>query len=316
MKMEYTLKNHLKYYLNDNLYGFRTSNLDKYKVIVGKVDLEYYSKITFADEILRVTKLINDKFSHDLVVFFSGGTDSEILIRSFIRLGLKPRLIIIKMTNDYNIEDVHIALQLAKEFNLPLEIIDFDIKDFYYSGEATHYAKEVQCNQIVFLMLWSVALKLGYPAVFGGNVPLTRNTKADPQFWYYTFMENEEAAAIRFSEKYNIPLIYEFFSYTPELMLLWLENSMVKKFIKENKYRIKIESSKNEILKSLIPEIQLRQKTHGFEYLIPFAHECHREFTNNLILRQTDCLDGIPYNTIIKMLKGQNEIQSFPAGHN
>ena len=135
---------------------------------------------------------------------------------------------------------------------------------------------------------------------------LKRNTNTDPSTWHYCFRENEDASAMRFSNLYNIPLVNEYFSYTPELLLYYLEHADIKSLI-SNKYNYKLSSvsSKNAILKKLVPEIRVRKKTHGFEKLLAFNYEATRHMASTQISRLEDSLDGIEYNRIIKMLKGK-----------
>ena len=139
----------------------------------------------------------------------------------------------------------------------------------------------------------------------GGEVLLKRNINTDPSTWYYCLRENEDASAMRFSNKFGIPLVNEYFTYTPELLLYYLENDDIQQLV-TTKYNYKLTSvsSKNNILKKLVPEIRVRKKTHGFENLLSFNYESYRTMTSQQIMRLESSLDGIEYNTIINMLKG------------
>ena len=67
---------------------------------------------------------------------------------------------------------------------------------------------------------------------------LRRHVDVSGSQWYYCFRENEDASAIRFSLKYNIPLVNEWFSYTPEMMGYYLEHSNIQRLI-NNKHNYK-----------------------------------------------------------------------------
>jgi hypothetical protein len=110
---------------------------------------------------------------------------------------------------------------------------------------------------------------------------------------------------MRFSLKYNIPLVNEYFSYTPELMLYYLEHDDIQQLV-TNKYNYKLTSvsSKNSILKKLVPEIRTRTKTHGFEKLLGFNFQAYRQLTGEQIMRLESSLDGIEYNQICNILRG------------
>lgn len=304
--MNFTHNNHLKYSINDIVYGYRNTSFDKYTVSVGKIDKDHYKKNNYQRELLRTADLIYKDYGSDFALFLSGGTDSEIVLRNFLDIGVKPKCFTIKFKDDYNISDVSEAAELAKELDVKLEYIDFDVKDFLYSGEASEFGQQLQCTQITYLMVYHSILKTGLPAVMGGELLLKRNINTDPSTWYYCLRENEDCSAMRFSLKYNLPLVNEYFSYTPELMLYYLEDPDIQQLV-NTKYNYKLTSvsSKNNILKKLLPEIRVRKKTHGFEKLLGFNYEAYRQLSSDQILRLEPSLDGIELSTCVKMLKGE-----------
>jgi len=304
--MNFTHNNHLQYYVSDRLYGTRQTAIEKFKVSVGSIDNDRYSSSNYNNELIRSAELISKDLGNDVVLFLSGGTDSEIVARSFVKLGLKPKCYTIKFKDDYNLSDVKEATELANDLNLQLEYIDFDVKDFLLSGEAIEFGKELQCSQLTYLMVYHSIRKIGAPSVMGGEVLLRRNVNTNPMSWYYCFREDEDASAMRFSLKYNLPLVNEFFSYTPELLLYYLEHSDILNLIQtQYNYKLTSVSSKNAILKKLCPDIRVRTKTHGFEQLTGFNYEASRELFRNIIPRLEPSLDGVNYNEVIDMLKGK-----------
>ena len=303
--MNFTHKNHLTYTIGNKLYGHRENSFEKFKVNVGVIDQAHYNQSNYYNELRRTADLIYTDLGKDFALFLSGGTDSEIVARNFLDIGIKPICYTIKFKDDYNASDVNEAIDLAKELNLPLHIIDFDVKDFLYSGEASEFGKNIQCTQITYLMVYHSIMKIGSPAVMGGELVLKRDISTNPSTWFYNFRENEDASAMRFSLKYNIPLVNEYFSYTPEMMLYYLEDVDIQQLV-TNKYNYKLTSvsSKNAILKKLVPEIRVRKKTHGFEKLLGFNFEAYRQLTGEQLLRLEPSLDGIEYKQICNMLKG------------
>lgn len=303
----YTENNHLKYTIGDRLYGHRLTSVEKFKVDVGTVDPDLYSNSTYVSEMDRVATSVYNEFGKDLVLFLSGGTDSEMVARSFVNIGKSPKCAVIRFVGGYNDSDVLEAIEIAKDLNLDLEVIDFDVKDFYNSGAAADLGIQIQCTQVTYLMVYHNILKLGRPAVMGGEVLLTRNVTKTGSNWYYTFRENEDASAMRFSEKYNIPLVNEWFSYTPELLLHYLEDPDICSLI-ENRYNYKLTSvsSKNAILRKLYPNIRPKIKTHGFERLLGFNFEAYRSLAKDQIRRLEPSLDGIPIDIVLEKLRGTN----------
>ena len=301
----FTYKNHLKYNIGGREYGYRQNGTEKYSVKIGSVDFDHYRKNNYKKEIARIADLVLKDLGKDFVLFLSGGTDSEIVLRSFLDIGFKPKCCTIKFKDDYNCQDVLESIEVAKELDVSLDIIDFDVKDFYYSGQAEEFAREIQCTQITYLMIYYHVYKLGLPSVMGGELLLTRNISSSSNYWYYTFRENEDASAMRFSNRYKIPLVNEYFSYTPEIMLYFLESTFGVQNLLNDKYKLTSVSSKNDILKRLYPCVRKKIKTHGFEKLLAFNYECYKNILKNEYRRLESSLDGIPLDTVIKKLKNE-----------
>lgn len=303
--MKFTHNNHLRYTIGDREFGYRENSYEKYNVTIGQIDKDHYRTSNYKQELYRTADLIYQDYKSDIALFLSGGTDSEIVARNFVDIGIKPKCFVIKFKDDYNSSDVNEAIDLAAELDLDLNIIDFDVKDFLYSGEATEFGRELQCTQITYLMVYHSIKKIGMPSVMGGEVFLKRNINTDPSTWIYCIRENEDASAMRFSLKFNLPLVNEYFSYTPELLLYYLEDPDITNLV-TTKYNYKLTSvsSKNAILKRLVPKIRVRKKTHGFERLLGFNFEAYRQLTYEQIMRLESNVDGIEINKAINILKG------------
>lgn len=305
----FTHNNHLKYSIGGRDYGKRETGLEKYQVTLGNIDSDEYKKTSWRQELRRTADLVLNDLGKDLVVFLSGGTDSEIVVRNFLEIGFKPRCAIIRFKDDYNDYDVKSAEELCQDLDIDLMYLDFDVKDFYYSGRAAELATEIQCCQITYLTVYENIRKLSAPAIMGGELFLSKKVERKNKFWYYVFRENEDASAMRFSNHYQIPLVNEWFSYTPEMVLHFLNDPDIKKLISDRiPHKLSSVSSKNKILKKLFPEIKKRIKTHGFERLRALNFECYVALGNQCLIRRTEgSLDGIPIEKTFNMLRNKNE---------
>jgi hypothetical protein len=139
----------------------------------------------------------------------------------------------------------------------------------------------------------------------GGEALLTRHVTLNDSYWYWTFRENEDASAMRFSIKYNLPLVNEWFSYTPELLLCYLEDPEIAELVSNHyNYKLTSVSSKNRILRRLCPYVTEKRKTHGFEQLLAFNYASYRDTASVVIPRLEPSLDGIRYENVIRQLRG------------
>lgn len=301
--MNFTYNNHLKYYIGDKLYGYRNDPCEKYSVEVGKIDHDHFKKSSWVNEQYRTADIIRKQYGKEFALMFSGGTDSEIVLRSFLKIGTKPRIFFIRFKNGFNHSDYLEALEISKSLNIKLETIDFDIIDFYQSGQAKEFSIELQCRQIAYLTIYYHIKNLQLPSVMGGEMLFQRNVSIKGGKWYYCFRENQDASAIRLSLKYNIPLVNEWFSYTPEMMLYYLNHPKINQLITDRyNYKISSVSTKNEILTEYFPEVKKREKTHGYENLLGFNMETFRQLISGYPKRLESSLDGIYINDLKNML--------------
>lgn len=308
--MNYTYNNHLCYTIGDRKFGFRENPYEHYKVSVGAIDRDYYKKSNWLKEQYRTADTIYKEFGKDLVVMFSGGTDSEIVLRSFLKIGVVPRCCFINFIGEYNSEDRVVAQQICDELNVKLEILNFDVIDYYQSGQAHEFAKNIQCRQIAYLSVYHHINKLQAPSVMGGEMFLRRHTDMTGSKWYYVIRENEDGSAMRFTSKYNVPLVNEWFSYTPEMMGYYLDHPDIQSLITTRfNFKLGSVSSKNAILKSLMPALVDKVKTHGYEKLMGFNGESYRSLYLTHPKRLEPSLDGIFIDELEKQLYGDNYVR-------
>ena len=301
--MNFTLNNHLTYTINNRLYGYREESFDQYKLNVGCIDKEHYAKSNWLQEQYRTADTISKEFGKDLSLLFSGGTDSEIVLRSFLNIGIIPTIYFIKFANDANIRDYYEVERVCRELNVKFNTIDFDVIDFYKSGAASEFAGVLQCSQLAYLSVYYNILKLQMPSVMGGEMLLRRHVNKQGSRWYYCIRENEDGSAMRFSLKYNIPLVNEWFSYTPEMILYYLENSDIQSLITTRyNYKLSSVSSKNKILEKIFSSVPWKIKTNGYEKLVGFNFETYKVLEREYPKRLVPSLDGIYIDDIIKQL--------------
>jgi hypothetical protein len=303
--MNFTHNNHLYYTIGDRLFGHREEPTEKYVVNVGKIDKSYYKTSTWQQEQIRTADLIYQDYGKDFAVMFSGGTDSEIVLRSFKKIGVKPRVVFIKFKGQYNLSDLNVARHIAQELDFELEEQEFDIIDFYNSGQAYEFAGEIQCRQMAYLTVYHHIKQMQMPAVMGGEMLMRRHVTLNSSKWYYVIRENEDASAMRFSLKYNIPLVNEWFSYTPEMLAYYLERPEIKWLINQrDNGKLGSVTIKNRVLSALLPELIPKRKTHGFEKLMGFNGESYEELYKSHVKRLEPSLDGIFIEDLVKQLYG------------
>jgi hypothetical protein len=291
--MNFTLNNHLKYYIGDRLYGDRLNPYEKFTVDIGKIDKDHYRTSNWRAEMYRIAEYVYKDFGKDVNVMFSGGTDSEIILRAFKHIGVKPLVTFIRFTNGYNQRDYEEATKIINDIGWKLNVVDFDVMEFYNSGAAKELSTITQCRQIAYLVIWQNILKLQLPSVMGGELVFQKHIAKECK-WYYFLRESEDGGSIRFSLKHNIPLVVEWFTYTPEAVAFYFEHPILQNLIStSNHHKLSNVSIKNKILTDFMPEIVCSLKLHGYEKFLGFNQENYLNLYQDDLVRLEPSLDGI-----------------------
>lgn len=185
---------------------------------------------SFHNECVRAATLIAEQFNNETIwLTLSGGMDSEVVARSFLKAGINIKCAIMAFENGLNEHDICHALAFCKEQNVQYEIFNLNLEDFYARGAHLHYAKEVRCSSPqIATHLW-LAENLPGPFVFSGTPPLIiwRGVVPTPSnvtinidnFTLFEALTENAFCLDRLILKRTLRGISNFFLYTPELIL-------------------------------------------------------------------------------------------------
>jgi hypothetical protein len=275
-----TSNNHLKWYLLDTItdekryFSNRQLDTDLFGLELGKptiIDSNWYH------EFLVAVSQIVDNFGTTLNVFYSGGFDSEILVRTLVSLGVKPIIHTIKFSSQENADETSNADSVCKELNLYQNIWKHDVQEYVLSEEYLDLGLKYKCSQMAYLTVLKYVQKCNdYPCLLGGEIYCQKHAvaafEAAPSNynWYYIYRENEDAVTYRYTLDTNHPVINEVFSYTPNLIKAWFEIPTVKKVVtNEIAGKLSLLSSKKQIFEECYPfRLTACNKLHGYEKLL------------------------------------------------
>jgi hypothetical protein len=314
MILKTTHNDHIKFYINDQLYGNNKDPDRIYRVEFGSVDKDYFKRSSYYEELKRVADLQYNFFGKDLIIFLSGGLDSEIVVRTYLNIGIKPRCVIIRFVNKLNpgvienLLEVTAAIKTATELGVEFELYDFDVFDFYLSGEAKEIAVRYTCDTFGILVYYKLAMiYASHPCIFCCEVVLEkrRDNNLNP-VWYIRYEETLEAATHRVTLDTGIPIVMEWYYYTPELLLYFLESQYIKNLVTNRSTYVSSTRVKNDILRKLVPDVKdsTKSKTWGYENLTNMLLEANWQFKYLMPYRIDPCDHGTSYNEVIEMLRG------------
>ena len=304
--MEFTHNNHLTYTIKDRLFGFRNTPYEKYNVSVGRIDKQYYQHNTWQTEQYRVGSLVTENIGKDFVLLYSG-LNSECILRILLSLNIKPILIFIRFVGDYNLNEYYHAVKTAHDLGIELSVFDYDIVDNYHSGELTEFADSFQCSNIMQAVLCHSVHKLQSPAIIGQELIFRKTVNLNNVDWCYYFPELSNSSTIRFSLKYNMPLISEWLSYTPEAIAYFLDSIDLNS--DTYKYKVSTNSTQNQIFHNLFPELSMTTHKNGYENLYGLATEFYlrgSKFHSGF----DKSIDGVSLKDLKAQLYGEENVSS------
>lgn len=279
---EYTHENHFQfgYRINDNDYWmFPHCAEPEYEFIVkyGKyspVLPQHVYSTNFAAECYRAARLIHESSDEISNIMFSGGNESEIVVRCFHDQKIPFRVSILKFKNDLNLHDVAFAVVFCEQRGIPYDIIELNIRGFLET-EVYDYAERTKCaSPMLPAIMWLADQIDGLPILGSGEPYLSKVVPDD----YIAGVSPYERSAWMFQEKERIQSWYRhfmvqqrdavpgFFQYTPELMYEFLDSPVVHELVEDKRHgKLSTVSTKGETYRLRFRDMIPRPKFHGYE---------------------------------------------------
>lgn len=208
-------------------------------------------------------------------VLFSGGADSELVIRAYLEIGIKPDVLIFRFEKDYNIHDVSYAVTICLMLNVDYKIVDFNIEKFF-ENDAEHISELAQIDRPRALPHLKFMEYTDQLAIYGIGDPRWARLNDDYSKkgnWVLIDQEHDTSW-----DKYiihqNKPAIAQWFKWTPELVLAYLKLEWFNNLIND-KYQHKLGVTSTKLLgyKEAYPTMIDRSKYTGFEKVDPLINE-------------------------------------------
>lgn len=249
-------------------------NTPNYTVKVGRCSS---MPMDFKSEALRAAKLIAEE-SNNIWVSYSGGIDSEFIIRVFLEAGIDFKVATVVIKNETNDYDLQHSRSFCKHMGLKLHEFEIDLEKFYKHDLET-YAVATNCISPQFpvhMWLWD---QLDGFIVAGHGDPIF---KRKDDGWKFQVQEKEDSV-YRYAKWRNRNMAPGFYAYTPELLLSFmLEKEVSNMFIAPNKAKLRdIIQVKHQVYSKYYP-MTLREKRTGFEN-VKNLDEAYRMHLKNTI---------------------------------
>jgi hypothetical protein len=251
---------------DDDLTKVRRTHPDQsFKVVIKQTTDPI---LDFRTECIKATRSIKDTYPNEkFSLMFSGGSESEMMVRAFKEAGLNFDVYIGKFNDNLNIYDVSYAVVACESLNIPYTIIDFDVKRFF-ENDALDYSLKSQV--VIPLLLPQMALcdKVdGIPIMGGGELLLERVDKDYTKKgewivsdWEYNWCWTKYFSFI------GRPAIVDWLRWTPNQFFSLFKTKWFDKITNDGyPGKLGISSTKIHGYREAWPELLIRQKKHGME---------------------------------------------------
>lgn len=291
--MFYTSENNWYSWSYDNdTFGRQDITGKKFTTTFGKSSNKIGS---FSDELRLAAQSTLDYYpslKHSLL--FSGGLDSEMILRSYLSVGYTPDVFIFRYENDYNIYDVSYAVTICSALGIDYNIIDFNLEKFY-ENDAVYYSEKAQIDRPRALPYCKFLEMIdGLPVLGASDLTLHRTTDdySTKGNWIVCCMEHDIGWS-KFVKEINKPAIAEWYKWTPGLVLSFLELEWCRNLVND-KYEGKLGTSSTKIIgyRSVYPDLIERKKKTGFEKIDHIVSEVEATLDKKY--------SGFPYRNISK----------------
>jgi hypothetical protein len=222
---------------------------------------------SYYEELLENGRIIRDTFSGPLDLLFSGGVDSEIILRVYQDLGIPINVYIFKYENDYNLPEYTQALKSCNKLNVTPKIIDFNLQKFFENDAYDIQQKvfAVESGRLPHMKLTEYCD--GLP-IIGSGEPYIRRTSRDLNKKYPWVFELDEKCHhwSVYHKTINRPCITDWYEYSPELILSYFNLPYAQHLLNDEVHgKLSNESTKCEVHQEYWSDLDLRQKLVGFE---------------------------------------------------
>lgn len=263
---QYTKDNHVKTGRNSN---------NEFEFKFGKIN----GHDTWRKECLRTAEELYDLHGDKLILFLSGGIDSEVMLNSFAALRIKPKVTVLRYERNNNLHDINYIFRALAKFYMTPTIVDVNVEDFYKT-KLIDFANKTLCTSPQMNLIMYHAFHCdGIPVLGTGENFLTRKYGG---LEVYDLEMEKESRLFTFFASHNRECIPAFFQYTPAQMVSFIQKEFVYRWIetaKKNRY-ISSKKIKHEIIAEDF-DIEMRPKLTGFELMMDIDNEYRKILEDN-----------------------------------
>jgi len=235
---------------------------------------------SYYEELAENAKRIRDMFTGSLDLLFSGGIDSEVILRIYHDLKIPINIYIFKYENNYNHREFNQAIKVCESLNVKYKVIDFNLEKFF-ENEAHDYWTKVNCRGGGWLPHMKMTEYLdGIPMIGSGDPYWVRSSRdlENKYPWYFEIDEGAKAWTV-YHKTINRPAVTDWYEYSPEMIISHLNLPLIQDLINDRiPGKLSSFSSKAVVHKQIWPDVDIRPKLVGYEGDMPPSYHSKPAF--------------------------------------
>lgn len=214
-------------------------------------------------------------------ILFSGGVDSELVVRAYKDIGITPSIFIARYNNDINILDVSYAIAITTSLGLDYNLIDINLNHFY-ENEAAEISEISQIDYPRALPQLFLLKKIeeGFPILCTGDPSWirTHSNYSIQGRWLHECNEYDIGWSkyVRYLDR---PAIGEWFKWRPGIIISHSKLNWFRDLIADRYYgKLGVKSTKILGYREAYPDMLYRKKMTGFEGNVGSVIDEFRQF--------------------------------------
>lgn len=289
----------MKNFTQDNWYSWHYADKDKFgrQESDDKLFTEYSSFSghvgTFKEELEKAASSTLDSYPGLRPnIFFSGGVDSELIVRSYLNIGANPKIYIVRYKNDLNIYDVSYAITVCSALGIDYTLVDFDLESFY-ENEALTISREAQIDRprmlphLKFTDCADGLIIVGHSDIAWYRPTADYQTKTE---WIARDFEHD-LGCDKYNALHNRDAIFQWWKWSPGLVLSYTRLNWFQELVSDKfEGKLGINSTKIFGFREIYPDMIMRKKQTGFERIDLIIDEVEKDIAKahggNLPYRQ------------------------------
>jgi Queuosine biosynthesis protein QueC len=229
----------------------------------------------YYEELFDNARRIRDLFSGDLNLLFSGGIDSEVVLRCYRDLKIPINVYIFKYEDDLNYREFNHAIKVCTDLNVKYKVIDFNLQHFF-ENDAYYIWKKCKADSSGWLPHMKMIEYLDGIPIIGSGDPYWR--RQDNGTWKFELHEGTKFWTT-YHKSINRVVVSDWYEYSPEMIISHMQLPRIKALINDRIFGKKSSVSHKALIhQDYWNDIIIRPKLVGFEKDKPTSRTSKPEF--------------------------------------